>query len=114
MSSQDSGDPYRSPHATVPAHDAARTPGIVEMTAILTGAAVTGGFTFLATCLGSTLSLGALLGPVFPRGVPGFGVIAGLAIFALSVSVSGYIAWRTGRAIHGFFIDRDVTHDVND
>ena len=28
------------------------------------------------------------------------GVIAGFAIFLLSVGVSGYVAWRTGRVVY--------------
>ena len=106
MTSEYGDDPCRSPHAVeTESENAARTPGLLEWIVILGGVAFTGGLTFPATCVGAALSLGVLLEFVSLREYRVIGLIAGLAVFVFSVGVSGYIAWRTGRAIHRLFND---------
>ena len=106
MTSEDGGDPYRSPNtAETVSESAARTPGLLEWIVILGGVAFTGGLTFPATYIGSVISPGAFLDIVSSGGNRALGLIAGLAVFVFSIGVSGDIAWGTGRAIHRLFND---------
>lgn len=104
MTADPHSDPYRSPVSTeTDTGSSAGTPGVFAWLLMLTGATATGGAAFFATWIGSLVLVAAVLDFVAPRGAQAFGVLAGLVVFALSVAVSLFVAWLTGRTIRRLF-----------
>jgi len=113
MTTDNVDDPYRRPTmdaGTEQSGDvpAARTPGILEMLLILVASTIVGGITFLATCIGTLIPIGFvsefLSAALRERPeVPVLSAVMLFVIFLGSTAVSGYVAYRTGRAIYRRF-----------